>query len=488
VADVPIVTGLTAFFAPKSVAVVGASATRGKAGYFLFRNILGGGYRGRVYAVNPGSKRVLGYRSYPSIAAIEDEIDLAFLIVSNAQVQPVLSDCVRQKVKAAMIVTAGFAETGDEGRRAQDEIAGVVRNAGMRAIGPNSVGLVSAPARLMGSFVPFPRWPQGRIAIAAQTGIFTGAYMDQLAASTTQKVGFSRSVCLGNCVDVDEADFLEYALHDPETDVVAVHLESFRRPRVFLEAARDHTPRKPVVVLKSGRSEAGARVAASHSGAVASEDRVVSAALKQYGIVRAQTIDDFVGISKAFAWQPLPKRNRVGVITLSGALGVMAVDAMQGTGLRLAHFAETTTRTIAALMPPWQPVRNPADVWMALGSGPAEAHERILRVTLADPGVDMLLCILLPIPNADFREVRQVFARLRQVHPDKPIFLVLIGGEVKNRWLRDLEPLRLPVYAGPEAAVRAMEAMRFFAEHRARDGAQTVLKPEKHHERLPAHS
>jgi acyl-CoA synthetase (NDP forming) len=184
--------------------------------------------------------------------------------------------------------------------------------------------------------------------------------------------------------------------------------------------------------------------------------------------VRAKTLDDFIGIAKALAWLPPPRGNRVAIITLSGAMGVMAVDEMQGTGLTLARFSSRTVRRIARCLPEWQPVRNPADVWMALSVGAETAHAEVLGAALDDRGVDMLLCILLPIPNADFDAVRRVFARLRRKHPGKPIVPVLVGGTVRQRWLRELEPLRLPVYADPGAAVRALEAVRFAAQQRDR--------------------
>ena len=456
------------FFAPRSVAVIGASSTKGRAGHFLFRNLVEGGYTGRLYPVNPASTRVLGCRTYASIADVPEPVDLAFLVVSSSQVAPALRECGRRGVRAVTIVTAGFAEVGEDGRERQMEIARILRVSGMRAVGPNSVGLVSAPSALMGSFVPFPKWPAGRIAVAAQTGIFTGALADQLSARTTQRIGFSRSLCLGNSVDIDEVDFLEYAARDPQTDVVAVHLESFKRARAFLSAANRAKRKKPIVVMKTGRTEEGAQAAASHSGALAARDRLVDAALRQYGVVRASTLEDFIGIAKALAWLPAPRGNRVGIVTLSGAMGVMAVDEMHATGLALARFSSSTVAAVARYLPDWQPVRNPADVWMALATGAEKAHADILAAVLRDPGVDMLFCILLPIPNADFATVRQVFRRLKRAHPAKPIVLVLVGGRVKERWLRELEPLQLPVYSDPVGAVRALEAVRFAGEQRTR--------------------
>ena len=466
---------LDAFFAPRSIAVVGASATPGKAGHFLLKNILDGGYEGEVYPINPGATEILGRPSFPSVEETPEPPELAFLVVSNELVVPVLHACVRRKVRAVMIVTAGFGELGEEGVASQQEVARIVKEGGVRAAGPNSVGLVSAGHHLMGSFVPFRRWPDGPVAIAAQTGIFSGAYMDEMAERETQQLGFSRSICLGNTVDVDEADFVEYAAADPATRVIALHLESFRRPRAFLAVASEARRHKPVVLLKTGRTEAGALAAASHSGALASEDRVVRAALRQYGIVRVETLEEFMGTLKAFAWQPVPRGPRVGIVTLSGALGVMAVDEMSGTALELAQFAPETRLAIGRLMPEWQTVGNPADMWMALGSGRREAHEQVLGSVLDDPGVDMMLCILLAIPNADFPEVHDVFERLTRSHPDKPVFLIVMGGQVRERWLTELDPLQLPAYADPRSAVRAMEAMWFHAENRDRISPDPLL-------------
>ena len=457
---------LQPLFEPRSVAVVGASSNRGKAGYFLLRNIMDGGYKGRVYPVNPHARRLLGCRTFRSVREIPEVVDLVFLIVANSLVKPVLLECAERKVKAVVIVTAGFGEVGQKGAEDQRELEAIIRSSGMRALGPNSVGFINAANRLVASFVPFRQWPEGPVSIAAQTGVFAGAYADELSAQSTQRIGFSKSVCFGNKIDVDETDFLNYAGEDPATRVIALHLESIKRPREFLAAASRVKRAKPIVVLKTGRSEEGARAAASHTGALAASDRVVDAAFQQYGIVRAETLRDLIGIAKSFAWQPLPKGKRVGIVTFSGALGVMALDEMKGAGLELARFSPSTVTAISAVLPEWQPVQNPADVWMALGGGPRQAHERILAAVLADPEVDILLCILLPIPNTDFPNVTAVFSRLKR--RGKPVFLVMIGGQVKKRWLAEIETLRIPSFSEPSAAVVAIKAMCFYAERRAR--------------------
>lgn len=468
-------SSLQALFEPKSIAVIGASSKKGKTSYFLMKNLLRGGYPGKVYPVNPNATKIFKYKSYKSVLDIPDEIDLAFLVVTNDVVERVLLDCARKNVKAVMIVTAGFGEVGEAGAELQRRVAEILRNNGMRGLGPNSVGMVNAPQKLLGSFVPFPRWPEGTIAMASQSGIFAGALIADFAAERTQRIGLSMAVCFGNKVDVDEVDFLEYTAQDPATKVIALHLESFKRPREFLSLANRVKQSKPIVVLKTGRTAEGAKAAASHTGSLAAPDRLVDAALRQYGIVRAETLDDLKGILRAFAWQPIPRGRRVGILTFSGALGVMAVDEMKVAGLELAQLSPQTIQAIARLMPKWQGVENPVDGWVALGAGARKIHEEMMEALLADPQVDMVFGILLPIPNSDFPEEKEVFAELARKHPDKPIFLMLVGDRVKDRWLKELDDLRIPNYLDPRSAIRAMRAMSFYAARRHRLGPDPLL-------------
>ena len=470
-------SSLRALFEPKSIAVVGASSKKGKTSYFLMQNLLKGGYAGKVYPVNPNAKKIFKYKSYPSVLDIPDEIDLAFLVVTNDVVERVLLDCSKKNVKAVMIVTAGFAEVGEQGAELQKRVAEFLRSHGMRGLGPNSVGMVNASQKLVGSFVPFSRWPEGTIAMASQSGIFAGALVADFAAERTQRIGLSMAVCFGNKVDVDEVDFLEYAAEDPATKVIALHLESFRRPREFLSLANRVKQTKPVVVLKTGRTAEGAKAAASHTGSLAAPDRLVDAALRQYGVVRAESLDDFKGMLRGFAWQPLPRGRRVGVLTFSGALGVMTVDEMKVAGLELAKLSPSTVQTIARLMPKWQGVENPVDGWVALGAGARKIHEEMMEALLADPNVDMVFGILLPIPNSDFPDEREVFDGLMRRHPDKPIFLLLVGDRVKERWLKELDDLHLPNYVDPRTAVRAMQAMCSYAEQRNRMSPDPLSLP-----------
>lgn len=453
---------------PESIAIIGASPSADKPGTILLRNLLDHGFRGPIYPIHPTAREVLGLRAYPSISAVPAPVDLVFVVVPRSAVADALRGCVARKVKGAVIVSAGFGEVGGDGPAMELELRQILAGSGVAAIGPNTIGLVHTARRLVASFVPFSHWTDGPVAIAAQSGNFVGSLADELMARATQRLGIRLAVAFGNKIDVDEVDFLDYAAADPEIRVVGLHLESLGRPRAFLDKVRQVTLDKPVIVLKTGRTHAGAMAAASHTGALAIEDRVLDAALRQVNAIRARNAEDFLALLKAFSWAPIPKGPGVGIVTFSGANGVMASDDLHEAGLSLPDFAGGTVRRIARLLPDWAPVRNPADVWLALGAGRRQALEEPLLAVLDDPAVDSVLGLLLALPNTDFPEIAAVFAGARQRHPDKPIFLVLTGGATKDRWLHELEPVQIPVDADPSASIRAIRAMLDYASRRQR--------------------
>jgi acetyltransferase len=250
--------------------------------------------------------------------------------------------------------------------------------------------------------------------------------------------------------------------------VIALHLESLKRPREFFELARRVSRETPVIVLKGGRSAMGARVAASHTGALAIEDRILEGAFRQANIVRASNVEEFMALIRSFAWSPVPDGPRIGVLTHSGASGVMVTDEIDEAGLSLASLSKPTVERIGALLPPWQPVGNPADVWLAVGGDARRALETPLMALLDDPGVDVILGIFLALPATDFAELADVFGEARRRHPRKPIFLVLYGSDVKARWLRALEGLRIPVESDTRLPIRAIRAMVDYARRRRR--------------------
>lgn len=457
---------LRSLFEPASIAIIGASATEGKAGYTVLRNLLDHGYQGALYPVNPRGGSILGLQAYPDLAATPGPVEAAFVIVPAERAHEAVQACAARGVRAAVIVSSGFSEAGPEGRRREEELRAVVRGSGMRCIGPNTVGYISMARRLVGSFVPYERWEDGPVAVAAQSGIFAGVLAEEWMHQATQRFGIRISVSFGNKIDVDEAEFLEYAGDDPQVRVVALHLEGIQRPRELLATAARVVPRKPVIAFKTGRSEMGAAAAASHTGSLASNEALVAASLRQAGIVRAGTLEEFLAFIKAFAYQPLPRGPRVGIITLSGAAGVMAADEMADCGLEMARFGEATAARVAPMLPPWQGPGNPLDFWMALAAGSRQSHAAALNAVLDDPNTDAVLAILLPYSGTAFPEVREVFAEATARHPEKPLFLTLFGGPVKAEWEQALEGLRVPIFSGTALPVKALGAMLCYARRR----------------------
>jgi acetyltransferase len=280
--------------------------------------------------------------------------------------------------------------------------------------------------------------------------------MLNVMSAATQRLPVGKSIDVGNKVDVDEVDFLDYAAKDPGTKVVGLYVESIRNPRAFLERASELRKTKPIVMLKPGRTKAGALASASHTGSLASNDEILDGALRQHGIARAEDEDDFLNALRALAMLPKPRGRRVGVATTSGALGVISADLLVDCGLELASFAPATLATLRTVLPDWLAAANPYDFWIGLDvKGPREAHEVGLTGVFADPNVDLVLCTLLAPANADFPEFGTLLRRLRQTY-DKPVALVIYGGEAAARWTADLEQADIPIFKSTRAAVRAL--------------------------------
>lgn len=446
--------------APRSVAVIGASANTGKSGGILFKNLVDGGFAGPLHPINPRAPEVLGRKAYASLRDVPEPVDLVFVVLPQAGVAAALEDCIASRARAACVITAGFGEIGGDGRKLQSDLAARVRAAGLLTIGPNTIGTVNARCALKGSFVPFPTWERGPVSIFAQTGIFTGAAMLGMMSQATQRLGVDVSLDAGNKIDVDETDFLRWAATDDATRVIGCYLEDVRDPGAFFPLAARVAREKPIVVLKPGRSAAGTAASALHTGSPPMDDAALDRALGEAGVARAEDVEDFFGWLKAFSWLPHPRGRRLGIVTYSGALGVMAADEATAAGLTLPAFAPATLAAMQAVVPDWQPIANPADMWIAIDvAGPRRAHEAPLDAALGDPGVDMMLAMPLTPQNADFPEVREVFAGLRARHPGVPLAMVLTGGAARERWLREIEGLGIPVYPTVRAAVRALRAL-----------------------------
>lgn len=445
---------------PESVAVVGASNTAGKPGHALVKNILENGFEGDIYPINPDADEVLGQTAYPTVGDVPGDVDTVLFAVPAPVIKDVLPDCTEKGVTSAVIVSAGFAEAvTDGGAGAQAELLDLCEEYGIRAIGPNTTGMISKKADLLASFIPFPRWYDGSIAMGAQTGCFAGVFMEELMARETQKMGYNYSLGFGNKMDLDETDFVRYAGQDDKVDVVQLYLEEIARPNEFFPTAARVTEEKPIVLLKSGGTNEGRAAARYHTGSRPTVDEEMENACWASGIVRADNVQEFMNYAKAFDYQPAPQGRNVAVLSFSGANAVMAADCVANSSLELADLTDETLETIKQYVPDWQPVRNPVDQWLALGSGPRTAHEEPLQAVLDDPNVDAVVTIHLATEATKFEDFEGVYVDARERHLDKPILSYMMGADVKQECIRSLEGVDIPVFDYPYAAIDALDAM-----------------------------
>ncbi len=450
---------IRALVAPRSIAVIGASANPSKSGGVLFDNLVKGNFKGPLYPINRSASEIMGRKAYPTLAEAPETVDLVYIVLPQQHVEAAVAQCVAAGARAACIITAGFSEAGEKGRAGEERLRDLARASGLLLAGPNTIGMVNAEIGMMGSFVNFPRWQAGGVSFFTQTGIFTGALMLDVMSRARQRLPVGKSIDVGNKIDVDELDFLNYAADDPGTKVIGFYIESIRNPRAFLEKASEVRRTKPIVVLKPGRTRDGARASASHTGSLASDDEILGADLRQYGIARAEDEDDFLNALRALVMLPRPRGRRVAVATTSGALGVIATDLLVESGFELATFSPATVAVMRSVLPDWLEPANPFDFWIGIDiKGAREAHEIGLTAVLADPNVDLVLCTLLAPGNADFAGFGELMRRLRQTY-DKPVVAVIYGGEAKQRWTTDLEGADIPVYETTRAGARALSLM-----------------------------
>ncbi|MFD2183291.1 acetate--CoA ligase family protein [Rhodoplanes azumiensis] len=446
--------------APRSIAVIGASTNAQKSGGVLFHNLVRGGFAGPLYPINPNAAEVMGRKAYASLADVPEHVDLVYIVLPRDHVETAVTQCIAAGARAASIITAGFAEASEAGRVDQERIRAMARGAGLLLGGPNTIGMVNAECGMMGSFVNFPRWETGGVSLFTQTGIFTGALMLGVMSAETQRLPVGKSIDVGNKIDVDELDFLDFVADDPGTSVIGFYIETILRPAAFLARAKQIRGSKPIVMLKPGRTADGARASLAHTGSreslTDSERDALDAAIAEAGIIRVADEHEFVDTLRTLAYAPRPKGRRVAVATTSGALGVMTTDLVVEAGLTLSTFAPATVARMRTILPDWLPPENPFDFWIGIDvKGPREAHEVGLDAVMADPNTDMVLATLLAPGNADFPEFGALIRRLRKEH-DKPIVLAIYGGAARERWIRDIEGAGVPVLRTSREAARAL--------------------------------
>ncbi len=442
-------SSLDALFAPRSVAIIGASSKRGSLGREILHNMIEYEFNGTIFPVNPHAKFIHSIKCYPAIEAVPDEVDLAVVVVPAGAVLDIARQCGRKGVKGLVVISAGFKETGAEGAERERELVQTVRDHGMRLIGPNCMGVFSThPAvRLNATFAPtLP--VEGDIAFMSQSGAMGVAILN---ASARLNIGFSAFASVGNKADVSGNDLLTYWENDERARVIGLYLESFGNPRRFTRLAKRISRRKPIVAVKSGRTAAGARAATSHTGSIAGGETAVDALLRQCGVVRAESIGDMLDIMTAFSRCPLPNGNRVAVLTNAGGPGIMATDSLLSHGMRLASLAPETTEHLRAFLPAEASLQNPVDM---IASARAEDYRRGLEVLLVDPNVDLAIVVFVPphviVPDDVADSITEV-AR----HHAKPVLSVFMAKEEFYEGLPRRHPHAPPIYRYTESAARA---------------------------------
>jgi acyl-CoA synthetase (NDP forming) len=452
------------FFAPRSVAIIGASGIKGKPGHVVIENILANGYRGDIYPVNPRGGEILGLSVIKEISDLPEGIDLAIIIVPAKHTAKALREVAAKGIKHAVLSAGGFAETDEAGARIQQELIDIVREGSVHTLGPNTSGHISTPVGFTSTFFPLGKIRRGQVAYVAQTGNFATFTMKYIL--TAEHFGVSRVIGLGNKIDIEESQALDYLGSDPETSAIVMYIESIKYPRRFMEVARRVSHEKPVVLLKGGSTEAGKSAAAAHTAAMASEDRLVDGMLRQAGVVRIADYSHLVLAGKALSMCPLPAGNRVAFLAPSGAMLVCLSDLATRLGLTVPELDEATLQTIQAITPPFIRIRNPVDIWAAaLSKGIETAYGVGMEAVLEDPNVDAVISIFMLTRETGVPESYDFVVDLARRHQEKPLLVSFCGDKQCMDECRDfLEPRGVATFMQIEEAFHALSILWRCAE------------------------
>jgi acetate---CoA ligase (ADP-forming) len=444
---------LDSLLRPKSIAVVGASRTPHTIGWQILDNLLLHGYTGAVYPVNPGAGSVHSIRAYPSVEAIPDPVEMAVIVVPKQHVCAVAEACGRKGVKSLVVISAGFKEVGGAGREREAALRETVRRYGMRLVGPNCMGVLNtAPDVAMNATFAPNMPPAGPVAFLSQSGAMGVTILDYAAE---YGIGISQFVSVGNKADVSGNDLIHYWAGDERTRVILMYLENFGNPRKFTRLAREITKTKPIIAVKSGRSASGARAASSHTGALAGTDSAIDALLRQCGVLRADTVEEMFDLAMAFSHQPVPRGNRVAIVTNAGGPGIIIADACEAHGLAVTELAEATRARLATQLPEEASVNNPVDM---IASATAQSYRLAVEAVLEDPNVDAVIATFVPPLGVRQEDVAEAIVEATR-GSGKPVLAVLMGRDGLPQGLAELNAAGIPGYRFPESAVRALAAM-----------------------------
>ncbi|MGB2828439.1 MAG: acetate--CoA ligase family protein [Dehalococcoidales bacterium] len=438
---------LTKLYEPESIAVIGASGTPGKAGHTVINNILVNGYKGKVYPVNPKGGEIMGLPVCSSIADLPDGVDLAAIVIPARPTVQSVKECIAKGVKAFVLCAGGFSEVNEGGEALQEELTSAIAEAGAIAVGPNTSGHTSTPSHFTTSIFPLGKVPQGNVSYIAQTGNFATHTMHCIIID--ENFGVARVTGLGNKIDVDESDVLEYYAEDPETKYIFLYLESIKRPNRFIEVAREVTRRKPVFLLMGGITGEGAKAAVTHTASMASDERILDGTIRQAGITRLYEYSHLVLTARALAGMPLPKGNRVSFLAPSGAMLVVLSDLChQRWGLDIPELEEKTRARLQEISPDYVRMRNPVDIWPSVfDHSVLFSYEEAIEALMKDKNIDAVVPVLMlakniGIPPLDF------LVRLAHEYPEKPLYVTFSAEKEDMEAAKAfLEPRGVPTFA-----------------------------------------
>jgi acetyltransferase len=442
---------LDSLFNPGAIAVIGASADPKKVGHAVLNNLLQFKFTGALYPVNPSGDNILGLKVYAKVSDIEQPVDLAIIVIPAKYVPASLRECAAAGIPAAIVISAGFKEAGANGTLLEEELKQISTERNIRILGPNCLGLINTANDMNATFAA-DMLPKGPIGFFSQSGAMGIAIMDWAIGNN---VGFSKFVSLGNKADISEIDIIEYFLRDSDTRLILGYIEDVVDGRKFIEIAAKATKAKPIILLKSGGTEAGARAASSHTGALAGSDIAFDAAFKQTGVMRAQGVQDLFDTALAFSEGKLPAGNGLLVITNAGGPGIIAVDTAERLGINLPHMTKEGIDAMAAKLPPNASIFNPVDV---IGDATSERYAVVLEQAARDPNIDGMLVILTPQAMTDIERTAAVVIAIAK-STDKPVITSFMGAKRVHAGINLLKAASIPNFSYPELAVKAFKRL-----------------------------
>ena len=454
---------LDKIFNPKSVAIIGASEKENSVGNGLIKNITQGGvfknkyckpFKGKIYPINPNHENMMGLKCYKSILDIKNEVDLAIIAVPAKFVTGVMNDCAKKKVSGVIVISAGFSEIGEEGKKLQDEFMEVAKKAKIPVIGPNCLGIIRTPSDLNASFAPSMP-PRGNIGFISQSGALADSIIDW---SIEERYGMSTIISYGNAADIDASDLLEWLGEDKSTDAITIYIEGLKNPLKFMEVAKKVTKKKPVIVIKGGRTEEGQKAISSHTGSLAGSYEIYEAMFKQSGVIVADTVEELFDTAKALANQPAPEENSVVIVTNGGGAGVLTADYCRSLGVNLAELKASTIKNLdnTKKMHPAYSKRNPLDI---IGDALPERYEAAIGTVLSEDYIHGVIVLQTLQTMTDPIKDAEIIIDLHKRYPKKPVICVYMGGKYSDAGAKLLEENGIPDYNDPKKAVKAMKSL-----------------------------